>query len=289
MPVSIGHADHQRAARREQTLEGVEHRRRIDDVLQHFHAVDRVVGALVRRALQVVDEDEVQALLRLEPLAAVGHDRRRQLRAHSQARRRLAVHQQTEERPVAAAVIERARAVDLARETEPCGKASAVTPRDQPRSAVDLLLGVKACADRIKQLAQAAALSRAYVLDADRRTHQAAVQLAECLVAAPLTAHIFAAAPCLLTRGIGTCGDGHERVGHRAGIAAWRQRRVFAEMRRHAAHVRGDHGNLARQRFERRQTEALFEGALHQCIGRAHVVGEFRHRMHGRTRQHPAR
>ena len=57
------HADHQRAARRQQTPERVEQRCRIDDVLEDLHAVDRVVGALMRRPIEILDEHEVEALL----------------------------------------------------------------------------------------------------------------------------------------------------------------------------------------------------------------------------------
>ena len=48
-------------------------------------------------------------------------------------------------------------------------------------------------------------------------------------------------------------------------------------------------GDLARQRLERRQPKAFLERALHQRIGRAQVVGQLGHRMHGRPPEHPLR
>ena len=57
------HADHQRSAGRQKTVERVEQRRRIDDMLEDLHAVDRVVGALMRRPIEVLDEHEVETLL----------------------------------------------------------------------------------------------------------------------------------------------------------------------------------------------------------------------------------
>src|SRR6185312_1997965 len=107
----------------------------------------------MRRPLEVVDEHEVQALLGLEAFAAVRHDRHGQLGADCQTWRWFAVHQQTEERAVAAAIVEDADSSDFASQSQAGRKAAAMTPGDQPRAAVDLLPGVEPCADGVDERA----------------------------------------------------------------------------------------------------------------------------------------
>jgi hypothetical protein len=66
------HTDDEAAAGREKPIEAFEQRRRISHVLEHLHAVDRVVAACL--PLEVRDQRELQALAAVEPGAAVLHD-----------------------------------------------------------------------------------------------------------------------------------------------------------------------------------------------------------------------
>ena len=175
-----------------------------------------------------------------------------------------AVHQQTEERAVTAAVVERPRAGDVAGQTQTGGKPSSMTPRDEARAAVDLLLRVEAGAYGFEKDAHAAACCGACAGFAPRRVGEGPMQFAKGPLAAPLAAHVLAASTSLLARRVRIGGDAQQRLRHRAGITSRRERRVVTEVRRHAAD-RGRHDrDFAGQRFERREPETFLERTLHQ-------------------------
>src|SRR4029078_8561876 len=78
-----GHADHERAARRKQAMQTIEDRSRLDDVLEHLHAVDGVEAALHVRAVQIVDELESELGSSCETLTTVVAERSINLRSNS--------------------------------------------------------------------------------------------------------------------------------------------------------------------------------------------------------------
>ena len=84
-------------------------------------------------------------------------------------------------------------------------------------------------------------------------------------------------------------GDREKRLSHRFGIAPRRQRCVPFQVSSHPPDCRRDDRCVTRQGFEWRQPKTFGERSLSQDVGRAEIVRQPLHGVHGGPAEHPLR
>src|SRR5262245_5947471 len=141
----------------EQAAEPAQHRIPVDDMLEHLHTEDGVVGTAMDGIVELIHEREFQARFGSITLPAVLHCVRPELRANPRRRPSTRHHRHGEEGAVAASVVQQTFTSEIAREVERHAEASTMAPGDQRRARKELLTRVMTPLDGAMQIAHSAA------------------------------------------------------------------------------------------------------------------------------------